>query len=62
MAERPTIRRIESDGVDGIRDSVERLAWELQGYDDVHASARMRRDLLRHIAPVVIAEAKQCAA
>ncbi len=62
MAERPTVRRVESDGADGIRDSVERLAWELQGYDDVHASARMRRDLLRRIAPVVIAEAKQCAA
>jgi hypothetical protein len=32
------------------------------GYEDVHASARMRRDLLRGIAPVVIEEAKQCGA
>jgi 2-furoyl-CoA dehydrogenase FAD binding subunit len=62
MADRPAVRRIEADGASGIRDAIERLAWELEGYEDVHASARMRRDLLRVIAPVVIEEAKQCAA
>jgi 2-furoyl-CoA dehydrogenase FAD binding subunit len=62
MADRPAVRRIEADGAAGIRDAIERLAWELEGYEDVHASARMRRDLLRGIAPVVIEEAKQCAA
>jgi 2-furoyl-CoA dehydrogenase FAD binding subunit len=62
MAERPAVRRIEADGASGIRDAIERLAWELQGYEDVHASARMRRDLLRRIAPVAIEEAVRCAA
>jgi 2-furoyl-CoA dehydrogenase FAD binding subunit len=62
MADRPAVRRIEADGAAGTRDAIERLAWELEGYEDVHASARMRRDLLRGIAPVVIEEAKQCAA
>jgi 2-furoyl-CoA dehydrogenase FAD binding subunit len=62
MADRPAVRRIETDGASGIRDAIERLAWELEGYEDVHASARMRRDLLRGIAPVVIEEARQCAA
>jgi 2-furoyl-CoA dehydrogenase FAD binding subunit len=62
MAERPAVRRIKADGASGIRDAVERLAWELEGYDDVHASARMRRDLLRGIAPAVVEEAKKCAA
>ena len=42
--------------------TIERLAWELQGYEDVHASVRMRRDLLRRIAPVAIEEAVRCAA
>jgi 2-furoyl-CoA dehydrogenase FAD binding subunit len=60
MAERPAVRRINGGG--DVRDMVERLAWELEGYDDVHASARMRRDLLRRLAPVVIAEARACAA
>jgi 2-furoyl-CoA dehydrogenase FAD binding subunit len=62
MADRPAVRRIEADGASGIRDAVERLAWELEGYDDVHASARMRRDLLRRIGPVTIEEAVRCAA
>jgi 2-furoyl-CoA dehydrogenase FAD binding subunit len=62
MADRPAVRRIAANGASGIRDAIERLAWELEGYEDVHASARMRRDLLRGIAPVVIEEAKQCAA
>ena len=62
MADRPAVRRIAANSGSGIRDAIERLAWELEGYEDLHASARMRRDLLRGIAPVVIEEAKQCAA
>jgi 2-furoyl-CoA dehydrogenase FAD binding subunit len=62
MADRPAVRRIKADGAASLRDAVERLAWELQGYEDIHASARMRRDLLRRIAPVVVEEAMQCAA
>jgi 2-furoyl-CoA dehydrogenase FAD binding subunit len=62
MHERPAVRSIAADGAPGIRDAIERLAWELAGYDDVHASARMRRDLLRRIGPVVVEEAKRCAA
>jgi 2-furoyl-CoA dehydrogenase FAD binding subunit len=62
MADRPVVRRIDASGASGITDAVERLAWELEGYEDVHASARMRRDLLRRIAPVVVEEAVRCAA
>jgi 2-furoyl-CoA dehydrogenase FAD binding subunit len=60
MAERPAVRRLDGGADTG--ELIERLAWELQGYDDVHASARMRRDLLRRLAPVVIAEARACVA
>jgi 2-furoyl-CoA dehydrogenase FAD binding subunit len=59
MADRPAVRRIDASG---IKDAVERLAWELEGYEDVHASARMRRDLLRRIGPVVVEEAIRCVA
>jgi 2-furoyl-CoA dehydrogenase FAD binding subunit len=62
MADRPAVRRIAADGASGIADAIERLAWELEGYEDVHASARMRRDLLRRIGPVVVEEAIRCAA
>jgi len=59
MAERPTVRRLDGGH---LNDAIEHLAWELEGYDDVHASARMRRDLLRRLAPVVLEEARACAA
>jgi 2-furoyl-CoA dehydrogenase FAD binding subunit len=59
MADRPAVRRIDASG---IKDAIERLAWELEGYEDIHASARMRRDLLRRIGPVVVEEAIRCAA
>jgi 2-furoyl-CoA dehydrogenase FAD binding subunit len=62
MADRPAVRRLEAAGAAGIKDAIERLAWELEGYEDIHASARMRRDLLRRIGPVVVEEAIRCAA
>jgi 2-furoyl-CoA dehydrogenase FAD binding subunit len=62
MTDRPVMARIKADGASGIRDAIERLAWELEGYEDIHASARMRRDLLRRIGPIVVEEAMQCAA
>ena len=60
MVDRPAASRI--NGALAIRDAIERLAWELEGYEDMHASARMRRDLLRRIGPVVVEEAIRCAA
>ena len=62
MAERPAVRRVAADDAAGIRDAIEELAWELEGYEDIHASARMRRDLLRRIGPLVVEEARRCAA
>jgi 2-furoyl-CoA dehydrogenase FAD binding subunit len=62
MADRPAVRRIAADDASGIKDAIERLAWELEGYEDIHASARMRRDLLRRIGPVVVEEAIRCVA
>ena len=55
----PVVRRIANGGV---KDAVEKLATELEGYEDLHASAELRRDILRNLAPLVIAEAQQCAA
>jgi 2-furoyl-CoA dehydrogenase FAD binding subunit len=62
MTERPAVRRIRTDGGPAIRQAIDELAWELQGYEDIHASARMRRDLLRRLGPVVVEETARCAA
>ena len=58
MAGRPLVRRIFSDPAGAV------AAWaqELEGFEDLHASAAMRRDLFKNLAPDVIAEAQQCAA
>jgi 2-furoyl-CoA dehydrogenase FAD binding subunit len=59
MAGKPMVRRMTAaDAADAI------AAWadEFEGYEDLHASAAMRRDLLRNLAPLAIAEAIRCAA
>jgi len=60
MAERPVVSRLND--ASAIRDAVEQLAWQLEGFEDVHASAHMRRDLLRRIGPLVVEEAIRCTA
>ena len=45
-----------------VKDAIEKIARDLEGYEDLHASAELRRDILRNLAPVVIAEAQSCAA
>jgi 2-furoyl-CoA dehydrogenase FAD binding subunit len=59
MAGTPVVRRIATNAV---KDAIEKIVSELEGYEDLHASAELRRDILRNLAPVVIAEAQQCAA
>ncbi len=59
MAGRPAVREFAT-GID-LADAMNALAWELEGYEDQHASSRMRRDLLRRVGPAVIEEALQCA-
>jgi 2-furoyl-CoA dehydrogenase FAD binding subunit len=58
MAGRPQVRRIFNDPAGAV------AAWaqELEGFEDLHASAAMRRDLFKNLAPDVIAEAQKCAA
>jgi 2-furoyl-CoA dehydrogenase FAD binding subunit len=62
VADRPAVRRERLDGAADVRDMFEALASELEGYDDLHASARLRRDLLRRVGPMVVEEALRCAA
>ena len=59
MTGKPVVRRIAA------KESTAAIAaWadELEGYEDLHASAAMRRDLLRNLAPLAIEEAIRCAA
>ncbi len=58
MAGRPSVRNIAGD----VADTISEWAEDLEGYDDLHASAALRRDLFRKLGPHVIAEANACAA
>jgi len=62
VADRPAVRRATIDGAGAVKDFFESLAWELEGYDDTHASARLRRDLVRRVGLLVVEEALRCAA
>lgn len=59
MSGTPVVRRIP---LSNPREAIAKLAAELEGYEDLHASAAMRRDILCNLAPRVIEEAVQCAA
>lgn len=58
MTGKPMVRAFNGDAVHSIG------AWanELEGYEDLHASAAMRRDIFKKLAPRVIEEAIRCAA
>lgn len=60
MADRPTVR--EWTGLSGpdTDETLNALAWELEGQDDIHATARYRRELVRRLGRQVIEEAKTC--
>ena len=58
MAGRPQVRMVCGNGSDGLSETVALWAGELEGYDDLHATAAMRRDLLRNLAPHVVADAR----
>jgi 2-furoyl-CoA dehydrogenase FAD binding subunit len=58
MAGRPMVRRIEGD----VAAAVGEWAEQLEGYEDLHATPELRRDLFRNLAPLAIAEARKCAA
>jgi 2-furoyl-CoA dehydrogenase FAD binding subunit len=62
MAGKPVVRRIALDGDASVKDAIHQIALELEGYEDLHASAELRRDILRNLAPLVIEEAQKCAA
>jgi 2-furoyl-CoA dehydrogenase FAD binding subunit len=62
IAGRPAV--VEVAGATGhlSKSFFEHFAQEFGGYDDLHATAAMRRDLFKNLAPDVVAEALRCAA
>jgi 2-furoyl-CoA dehydrogenase FAD binding subunit len=59
MVGRPMLRRMATDDAEH---AIAAWADELEGYEDLHASAAMRRDLFCNLAPLAVKEAIRCAA
>ena len=60
VADKPTVREWNVLGDTELSDALNDFAWELGGNDDIHASARYRREMVRRLGRQVIKEAQQC--
>ncbi len=60
VADAPVVRQWDGIEGDALDDALNALAWDLGGYDDIHATARYRRELVRRLGRRVIEEARSC--
>jgi 2-furoyl-CoA dehydrogenase FAD binding subunit len=60
VADRPTARDFPHLDGTALDDALNGFAWELRGGDDLHATARYRRDLVRKLGRKVLEEAASC--
>ncbi|HUT49686.1 MAG TPA: FAD binding domain-containing protein [Alphaproteobacteria bacterium] len=61
VADTPQVRTWQGLSGDALDDALNAFAWEMGGSDDVHATARYRREIVRRIGRKVIAEATDAA-
>jgi 2-furoyl-CoA dehydrogenase FAD binding subunit len=62
VADRPTMRDFGALEGKALEEALNVLAWELEARDDLHATARYRRDLVRRMGRETIEEARRCRA
>ena len=60
VADRPAVRDWDALDGDALDDALNEFAWDLEGHDDGHATARYRRDMVRKLGRKVIEEARSC--
>lgn len=61
MADKPVVREWNVlDAAKELPDALNDLAWDLGGSDDIHATARYRREMVRRLGKTTIEEARQC--
>jgi 2-furoyl-CoA dehydrogenase FAD binding subunit len=62
VADKPEIRDIPATDDQAVADALNAFAWELDARDDLHATARFRRELVRQMGRATIEEARRCRA
>jgi 2-furoyl-CoA dehydrogenase FAD binding subunit len=59
VADKPAVREWSDLATDALNDKLNELAWELGGDDDIHASAKYRRQLVRRLGRKVVETAQE---
>lgn len=62
VADRPVARPLPLPDAKELAEALDEFAWSLDARDDLHATARYRRELVRRLGRAVIEEAAQCIA
>lgn len=62
VADRPVARELPGADSKDLPEELDHFAWELAARDDLHATARYRRELVRRLGTAVIEEAARCRA
>lgn len=62
VADRPVVRALPAPDAPDLDDALDALAWDLEARDDLHATARYRRELVRRLGRATIEEAARCRA
>lgn len=62
VADHPVARDLPLPGDTGLDDVLNEFAWSLEARDDLNASARYRRELVRQLGRSTIEEAARCRA
>jgi 2-furoyl-CoA dehydrogenase FAD binding subunit len=61
VADKPTVREWDKLDESDVPDALNDFAWDLGGGDDIHATARYRREMVRRLGRKLIEEARRCA-
>jgi len=61
VADKPVVREWDKLEDEDLPDALNDFAWDLGGSDDIHATARYRREMVRRLGKKVIEEARRCA-
>jgi 2-furoyl-CoA dehydrogenase FAD binding subunit len=62
VADRPALCELPAPGAVGLEEALDDFAWSLEARDDLHATARYRRELVRRLGRATLEEAARCRA
>ena len=62
VADRPVVRALPQPQAKELDEALDAFAWDMEARDDLHATARYRRELVRRLGRATLEEAARCRA